>query len=405
MAGLEPGHLDLQRLPVELRAEPAHGPREAQPVLLPDHRLAEGQALDDRGELLGQAPPRSAGPGRRRRESRRAPPARPRRRPACGRTPPPPCPAGAPAGPAPSGRARARRPRARTARGAADRRRRCPPPAPAASARAAAPRPRGTPRPVAPRSRSQTAGSARDSTYSSATRAGEVANTADVGGALRHRDRPARVKQVEGVRALEHLVVRGERQAPLDEPAAFLLVLVEAALEHVHGRFLEVVDRPLALVLPVDVRPRDAGRPLQLEGAPLVLKEHGQPLEPVGDLGRDQIELEAAELLEVRELRHLHAVDPDLPPEPPGAERRAFPVVLDEAHVVLSEVDSHGLERGEVAIENVRRRRLQNDLVLVVAAGSGTGSRRSARRRAGSTARRRRSSTGPGPGSAGRSRD
>ena len=54
VAGLEPGHVDLQRLPVELGAQPADGPREAEPVLLPDHRLAEGQSLDDRRELLGQ---------------------------------------------------------------------------------------------------------------------------------------------------------------------------------------------------------------------------------------------------------------------------------------------------------------------------------------------------------------
>ena len=50
-------------------------------------------------------------------------------------------------------------------------------------------------------------------------------------------------------------------------------------------------------------------------------------------------QVEAADLLEVRELRDLHAVQPDLPAEAPGAEGRALPVVLDEADVVLEQVE------------------------------------------------------------------
>src|SRR5262249_49627933 len=98
------------------------------------------------------------------------------------------------------------------------------------------------------------------------------------------------------------------------------------------------------LALAVDVAPREPGRPLKLEGGSLPLQKHRQPLEAIGDLGRDQVELEAAELLEVRELRYLHPVDPDLPAKPPGAERRLLPAVRDEAHVVRSQVDP---ERGE----------------------------------------------------------
>ena len=48
-------------------------------------------------------------------------------------------------------------------------------------------------------------------------RPGEVPHPPDVGRALGHRDRPARVEQVERVRALEHLVVGGDRQPALDE--------------------------------------------------------------------------------------------------------------------------------------------------------------------------------------------
>ena len=51
------------------------------------------------------------------------------------------------------------------------------------------------------------------------------------------------------------------------------------------------------------------------------------------------------DLLEIRELRDLEAVEEDLPADAPRAERRRFPVVLLEAHVVLPGVDAAGLER------------------------------------------------------------
>jgi hypothetical protein len=53
-------------------------------------------------------------------------------------------------------------------------------------------------------------------------------------------------------------------------------------------------------------------------------------------------------------------------PRPPRAERRVLPVVLDEAHVVLLEVEAERLERAEVEVEDVGRRGLEHDLELVV---------------------------------------
>ena len=161
---LQPGDLDLHRCLVELRAEPAHRPGEAQPILLPDHRLAERQAVDDGGELLGQGL-RDRTPGHDHAEKAVA-----RLELVLGDA----LLAGKPGSgllpqvlgraPEPSGRPHARRPRSPAGPTGAARRTRCPPRARAASARGAAPRPRGTQRPAAPRSRSQTAGSARAST-------------------------------------------------------------------------------------------------------------------------------------------------------------------------------------------------------------------------------------------------
>ena len=97
-----------------------------------------------------------------------------------------------------------------------------------------------------------------------------------------------------------------------------------------------------------------------------VLEVHRQPLEAVGDLGRHRVELDPAGLLEVGELGDLHPVHPHLPPEPPCAQARALPVVLDEPHVVLLDRDPDRPQRVEVDVLHVVGRRLQDDLVLVV---------------------------------------
>src|SRR6185437_1476133 len=194
----------------------------------------------------------------------------------------------------------------------------------------------------------------------------KLANAADVRGSLRHRDRPTRVEQVERVRTLQHLVVGRKRQPALEQVSALRLVLVETTGEHVDRRLLEVVPRPLALVLKVDVAPRDAWCPLELKRRPLALEEHRQPFETVGHLGGNELDVEAPELLEVGPLRDFHPVAPDLPAEAPRAERRLLPVVLDEAHVVAAEIDAEHLERGPVEVEHVFRRRLEHNLVLEV---------------------------------------
>ena len=43
-----------------------------------------------------------------------------------------------------------------------------------------------------------------------------------------------------------------------------------------------------------------------------------------------------------------------------------FPVILFELDVVLAQVDTDGLEAAEVLIDNIVRRRLQDDLELLV---------------------------------------
>ena len=102
-------------------------------------------------------------------------------------------------------------------------------------------------------------------------------------------------------------------------------------LEIVAGIFLlglledVAVGHPLVAVAAVEIEVVDAVDALHV---------HGEALEAIGQLARHRGAFEARHLLEIGELRHLHAVAPAFPAQAPGAERRALPVVLDEAHVV-----------------------------------------------------------------------
>ena len=75
------------------------------------------------------------------------------------------------------------------------------------------------------------------------------------------------------------------------------------------------------------------------------LHVHRQAFDAVGDFARNRLAFEAADLLEVGELGDLHAVQPDFPAQAPGAQRRRFPVVLDEADIVHQRIEAERLQR------------------------------------------------------------
>src|SRR5581483_11812043 len=173
----------------------------------------------------------------------------------------------------------------------------------------------------------------------------------DVGGALGHADDAAGIEQVEDVARLHALVIGGEREAGRDQRAAFRLGVAEMLEELAGVRVFEIEGGELPLGAMEDVAIGDAagaGRAVEveIEDALDALDIHGEALEPVGELGRDGIAFEAAHLLEIGELAHLHAVEPDLPAEPGGAEGRTLPIILDEADVVEAGIDA---DRGEAA--------------------------------------------------------
>ena len=171
--------------------------------------------------------------------------------------------------------------------------------------------------------------------------------------------------------ALHDAVVGGQREPCVEAGVALRLVVVELLAHHLDVGDLEVVGGELALVLEEDVaigHGRAVGEvaPHQVVHGVDALGVHGDALQAVGDLDRDGVDLDAAHLLEVGELRDLHAVEPDLPAKAPGTKRGALPVVLDEADVVLRGVEADRLEGAQVEVLGVLGRGLEEHLELVV---------------------------------------
>ncbi len=176
----------------------------------------------------------------------------------------------------------------------------------------------------------------------------EITHALDDADALGHRNRAAGVEQVEQVRALQHLIVsRQHREALLigivvvlrEQFFALGFVFAEEAPQAVDIRHLEVVNRKLQLVGEAHVGVFHALGPLDVVNAFDALQERDQPLQTVSDFGRHQIQIDAAALLEVGELRDLLAVQHHLPADAPGAERGRFPVVLFELNIVLRKIE------------------------------------------------------------------
>ena len=207
---------------------------------------------------------------------------------------------------------------------------------------------------------------------------GEFAHAQDVALPLGDRDHAARVEQVEGVARLDALVVGRQRHqmalaalALGEQRPAFGLGVVEVAQQRRGVGVLEIEARIFLLGLQEHVAVGDlvgAVAAVEVEVVDVLdpLHVHRQPLEPVGQLARHRRAFEAGDLLKVGELRHFHAVAPAFPAEPPGAERRALPVVLDEAHVVQREIDADRRERVEIELLQIVGRRLEDHLVLVI---------------------------------------
>ena len=69
-------------------------------------------------------------------------------------------------------------------------------------------------------------------------------------------------------------------------------------------------------------------------GEPSVLQVREKE-DPEPGPGEVRVAVEAANLLEIGKLANLHTIAPDFPAQSPGAQGRAFPIVLNKPDIVL----------------------------------------------------------------------
>jgi hypothetical protein len=134
---------------------------------------------------------------------------------------------------------------------------------------------------------------------------------------------------------------------------AFLLGIDEMLLQHRRVGIFEIVARIFLLGLQEDIAVADllvafAAVEVQVIDIVDALDIHGQTLEAIRQFAGNRRAFDAADLLEIGELRDFHAIAPALPAETPGAKRRAFPVILDEADIVQQRIEADGRQRTEV---------------------------------------------------------
>src|SRR5262245_6743270 len=134
------------------------------------------------------------------------------------------------------------------------------------------------------------------------------------------------------------------------------------------GEF-EIIGREFPFGAFEDLAVSDATRPdgtvvVEIEHAFDTLDIHCQPLKPIGQLRRNRIAFDPADLLEIGELANLHAVEPNLPAEPPGPQCRALPIVLNKADIMKTGIEADRRQTCEIEILAVRGCGLQDDLQL-----------------------------------------
>ena len=203
----------------------------------------------------------------------------------------------------------------------------------------------------------------------SASRAlGEAPDSFNVVDALGDADNAARVKHIESMRAFEHVIDARQYEAALKASARLLLTRIKLLEQHLGVGAFKGVTGVLHFALVVYISVLKLIVPADVEETIDVLQVERDAFEPVGELGTDRIELYASHLLKVGELRDFGAVPPDLPAQARSPKRRRFPIILNETQIVLARIDAQMTQTLKIQRQHIRRRRLQDDLILIVRA-------------------------------------
>ncbi len=196
--------------------------------------------------------------------------------------------------------------------------------------------------------------------------AGEVAHFFDVIGPRRVSDDAARIEQIEQVAGFDAMVIGGQDEVFVQQSKTFGLHIVEVALEHFFIGGFVVIGRVLPFGFLEHVAVGGVAAEIELKDVIFILFEHCESFESVGNFARHRLAIDAADLLKIGELRNLHSVAAHFPAESPSAERRAFPIVLDEFDIMLLRLEPKLIEAFHIKLADVRRRWFKDHLKLVI---------------------------------------
>ncbi|GBF30920.1 hypothetical protein MnTg04_00871 [bacterium MnTg04] len=172
------------------------------------------------------------------------------------------------------------------------------------------------------------------------------------------------------MRRLKNLLIGRQSQAGVQQSFTGGLVFIETAEHDLGVREFEVVFGHFHLVLVKNIAITDSTQraigPDQVEHAVDILQKHRDAFQAVSYLTGYRAAVETAGLLKISKLRDLHAIEPYLPAQTPGAQGWRFPVVLDETDIMNQRIDTQRKQRPEIQILDIRRRRLDDHLKLVV---------------------------------------
>src|ERR1700690_978242 len=137
--------------------------------------------------------------------------------------------------------------------------------------------------------------------------------------------------------------VRRNMSAEFDQELEgfFLVQLEELPRDHRIGIFKVVSGKFLLLQKP-HLPVRIIVRPSNIIDAVYSLQVGANPVEPIGEFDGNRIEIDAATLLEIGELRNLESIQQYLPADSPRTQRGRFPVIFLKADVVIGKAQSDG---------------------------------------------------------------
>ena len=197
-------------------------------------------------------------------------------------------------------------------------------------------------------------------------RARHLAHAPEVIRTLGDANRAARIQHIKQMAALQHIIISGDQRITLQRAGALALVGVEDAAQCLDIGDIKIIAAMLNFIAEHHIAIIDAIQPVDFPSRFFPLQRQHDALNAVSDLNADGVEVHAARLLEIGELRDLLPIQPDFPAQPPSAQSRRLPVVLDEANIMLALIDAQRLQRSQIKLLRIARIGLEDHLILVI---------------------------------------